>query len=196
MLAALSVLPEAEDKLLAAICYSQSNLPEHQLLERVRRLGGSRAERHALHRGVLEARCRQLVCRASRQAIQLRADAGRRQQLLTTRCGDERPYPRHHPTTGVLAAQPEGDVLTHRARIVLHRAAVEDVDHRLLTSRGDGLGCALQHGGRGVGTLGASDQRDGLSRHGVSVSVHVCLLSTFPPRGMVPPLSRIRAGTL
>ncbi len=31
--------PEAEDKLLAAICYSHSTLPEHQLLERVRRLG-------------------------------------------------------------------------------------------------------------------------------------------------------------
>ena len=31
--------PEAEDKLLAAICYSHSNLPEHQLLERVRALG-------------------------------------------------------------------------------------------------------------------------------------------------------------
>lgn len=31
--------PEAEDKLLAAICYSHSSLPESQLLERVRRLG-------------------------------------------------------------------------------------------------------------------------------------------------------------
>jgi hypothetical protein len=31
--------PEAEDKLLAAICYSHSTLPEHQLLERVRKLG-------------------------------------------------------------------------------------------------------------------------------------------------------------
>ncbi len=31
--------PEAEEKLLAAICYSHSTLPEHQLLERVRRLG-------------------------------------------------------------------------------------------------------------------------------------------------------------
>ncbi|MGB0111694.1 MAG: FAD-dependent thymidylate synthase [Ilumatobacteraceae bacterium] len=31
--------PEAEDKLLAAICYSHSTLPEPQLLERVRRLG-------------------------------------------------------------------------------------------------------------------------------------------------------------
>jgi thymidylate synthase ThyX len=31
--------PEAEDKLLAAICYSHSTLPEHQLLDRVRRLG-------------------------------------------------------------------------------------------------------------------------------------------------------------
>jgi thymidylate synthase ThyX len=31
--------PDAEDKLLAAICYSHSNLPEHTLLERVRRLG-------------------------------------------------------------------------------------------------------------------------------------------------------------
>ncbi len=31
--------PDAEDKLLAAICYSHSTLPEHQLLDRVRRLG-------------------------------------------------------------------------------------------------------------------------------------------------------------
>ena len=31
--------PEAEDKLLAAICYSHSTLPEHQLLDRVRQLG-------------------------------------------------------------------------------------------------------------------------------------------------------------
>ncbi len=31
--------PEAEDKLLAAICYSHSTLPEHQLLDRVRKLG-------------------------------------------------------------------------------------------------------------------------------------------------------------
>jgi hypothetical protein len=31
--------PDAEDKLLAAICYSHSHLPEHQLLERVRQLG-------------------------------------------------------------------------------------------------------------------------------------------------------------
>ena len=31
--------PEAEDKLLAAICYSHSTLPEHQLLDRVRLLG-------------------------------------------------------------------------------------------------------------------------------------------------------------
>ncbi len=31
--------PEAEDKLLAAICYSHSSLPEHQLLDRVRQLG-------------------------------------------------------------------------------------------------------------------------------------------------------------
>ncbi len=31
--------PEAEDKILAAICYPHSSLPERQLLERVRRLG-------------------------------------------------------------------------------------------------------------------------------------------------------------
>jgi hypothetical protein len=31
--------PEAEDKLLAAICYSHSHLPESDLLDRVRRLG-------------------------------------------------------------------------------------------------------------------------------------------------------------
>jgi thymidylate synthase ThyX len=31
--------PDAEDKILAAICYSHSSLPEHQLIERVRRLG-------------------------------------------------------------------------------------------------------------------------------------------------------------
>jgi len=31
--------PDAEDKLLAAICYSHSSLPEHQLLDRVRQLG-------------------------------------------------------------------------------------------------------------------------------------------------------------
>ena len=31
--------PDAEDKLLAAICYPHSDLPEQQLLERVRRLG-------------------------------------------------------------------------------------------------------------------------------------------------------------
>ncbi len=31
--------PDAEDKLLAAICYAHSSLPEHQLLDRVRKLG-------------------------------------------------------------------------------------------------------------------------------------------------------------
>ena len=31
--------PEAEDKLLASICYAHSSLPEHQLLEKVRNLG-------------------------------------------------------------------------------------------------------------------------------------------------------------
>ena len=31
--------PEAEDKLLAAICYAHSNLPEHQLIDRVRKFG-------------------------------------------------------------------------------------------------------------------------------------------------------------
>ena len=31
--------PEAEDKILAAICYSHSSLPEHQLIEKVRHLG-------------------------------------------------------------------------------------------------------------------------------------------------------------
>ncbi|MEY2957884.1 MAG: hypothetical protein RLZZ01_452, partial [Actinomycetota bacterium] len=30
--------PDAEDKLIAAICYSRTNLPEHELLDRVRRL--------------------------------------------------------------------------------------------------------------------------------------------------------------
>ncbi|MGE0881850.1 MAG: FAD-dependent thymidylate synthase [Acidimicrobiia bacterium] len=40
--------PEAEDKLLAAICYSHSVLPESQLLDRVRRLGAD--ERVALLR--------------------------------------------------------------------------------------------------------------------------------------------------
>ena len=40
--------PQAEDKLLAAICYPHSHLPEHQLLDRVARLGA--AERLALMR--------------------------------------------------------------------------------------------------------------------------------------------------
>jgi thymidylate synthase ThyX len=31
--------PDAEDKILAAICYAHSSLPEHQLIDRVRRLG-------------------------------------------------------------------------------------------------------------------------------------------------------------
>ena len=38
--------PDAEDKLLAAICYSHSNLPESQLIERVRTLGAD--DRRAL----------------------------------------------------------------------------------------------------------------------------------------------------
>ena len=38
--------PDAEDKLLAAICYPHSDLPEHQLLDRVRTLGAD--ERLAL----------------------------------------------------------------------------------------------------------------------------------------------------
>lgn len=38
--------PEAEDKLLAAICYPHTHLPEHQLLERIRSLGAT--ERLAL----------------------------------------------------------------------------------------------------------------------------------------------------
>jgi thymidylate synthase ThyX len=40
--------PDGEDKVLAAICYSHTNLPEDQLLERVRRLGAD--ERVALMR--------------------------------------------------------------------------------------------------------------------------------------------------
>ena len=46
--------PDAEDKLLAAICYPHSNLPEHQLLERVARLGA--AERLALVRAYVGER--------------------------------------------------------------------------------------------------------------------------------------------
>ncbi len=46
--------PDAEDKLLAAICYPHSNLPEHQLLDRVARLGA--AERLALVRAYVGER--------------------------------------------------------------------------------------------------------------------------------------------
>jgi thymidylate synthase ThyX len=46
--------PEAEDKLLAAICYSHSHLPEHQLLERVRQLGAD--ERVSLMRAYIGER--------------------------------------------------------------------------------------------------------------------------------------------
>ncbi len=46
--------PQAEDKLLAAICYPHSHLPEHQLLERVARLGA--AERLALVRAYVGER--------------------------------------------------------------------------------------------------------------------------------------------
>jgi thymidylate synthase ThyX len=43
--------PDAEDKLLAAICYPYSHLPEHQLMDRVRRLGVD--ERMALVRAAV-----------------------------------------------------------------------------------------------------------------------------------------------
>lgn len=46
--------PDAENKLLAAICYPHTNLPEHRLLERVARLGA--AERLALVRAYVGAR--------------------------------------------------------------------------------------------------------------------------------------------
>jgi thymidylate synthase ThyX len=46
--------PDAEDKLLAAICYPHSGLPESQLLERVRRLGST--ERLALMRAYVGER--------------------------------------------------------------------------------------------------------------------------------------------
>jgi hypothetical protein len=46
--------PDAEDKLLAAICYPHSDLPEHQLLDRVARLGA--AERLALVRAYVGER--------------------------------------------------------------------------------------------------------------------------------------------
>jgi thymidylate synthase ThyX len=46
--------PEGEDKLLAAICYAHSTLPETQLLERVRRLGSD--ERAALLRAYVGER--------------------------------------------------------------------------------------------------------------------------------------------
>jgi thymidylate synthase ThyX len=46
--------PEAEDKLLAAICYPHTNLPEHQVLERVQRLGAT--ERLALMRAYVGER--------------------------------------------------------------------------------------------------------------------------------------------
>ena len=46
--------PDAEDKLLAAICYPHTHLPEHQLLDRVARLGA--AERLALVRAYVGER--------------------------------------------------------------------------------------------------------------------------------------------
>ena len=46
--------PDAEDKLLAAICYPHSNLPDQQLLNRVRRLGAD--ERLALVRAYVGER--------------------------------------------------------------------------------------------------------------------------------------------
>ena len=46
--------PDAEHKLLAAICYPHSNLPEHQLLDKVARLGA--AERLALVRAYVGER--------------------------------------------------------------------------------------------------------------------------------------------
>jgi thymidylate synthase ThyX len=46
--------PDAEDKLLTAICYPHSNLPEHQIAERVRTLGP--AERLALIRAYVGER--------------------------------------------------------------------------------------------------------------------------------------------
>ena len=46
--------PDAEHKLLAAICYPHSDLPEHQLLDRVARLGA--AERLALVRAYVGER--------------------------------------------------------------------------------------------------------------------------------------------
>jgi thymidylate synthase ThyX len=46
--------PDAEDKLLAAICYPHSHLPEHQLLDQVARLGA--AERLALVRAYVGER--------------------------------------------------------------------------------------------------------------------------------------------
>ena len=46
--------PDAENKLLAAICYPHSRLPEHQLLDRVERLGA--AERLALVRAYVGER--------------------------------------------------------------------------------------------------------------------------------------------
>ena len=46
--------PDAEDKLLAAICYPHANLPETQLVERVRRLG--QTERLALIRAYVGER--------------------------------------------------------------------------------------------------------------------------------------------
>ena len=46
--------PDAEHKLLAAICYPHSHLPEHQLLDRVARLGA--AERLALVRAYVGER--------------------------------------------------------------------------------------------------------------------------------------------
>jgi thymidylate synthase ThyX len=46
--------PDAEDKLIAAICYSRSHLPEHDLLDRVRRLGAD--ERAAIVRAYVGER--------------------------------------------------------------------------------------------------------------------------------------------
>jgi hypothetical protein len=46
--------PDGEDKLLAAICYSSSNLPEHELLRRVRKLAAD--ERVALIRAYVGER--------------------------------------------------------------------------------------------------------------------------------------------
>ena len=146
--------PDAEDKLLAAICYPHANLPEQSLLDRVRRLGAD-------DRVALDTRLRRRSTESTPQAgpgVRARRVPIRRVVRLrrvprpaTASPADDRvaathPVPRIRPTrpdrrSGARRAVRFGDGAVGRTP----RRAADGLSRTGLVRGGDGLPAAVRH---------------------------------------------------